>query len=171
VKRILRYLCGTLKLGITFTPDSSTLVSAFSDADWAGSVDDRRSTSRFGVYLGCNLVSWSSRKQATICRSSKDAEDKALANVTAEIIWIQALLHELGMSQSWPAWLWCDNLGATYLMANPVFHAWTKYVEVDYYFVCERVASKRLEVSFVSTKDQVADGFTKPLTLKKLQDF
>jgi hypothetical protein len=91
VKRILRYLHGTLKLGITFTPDS--LVSVFSDVDWVDNVDDHCSTSDFGVYLCCNLVSWSARKQATVSRSSTEVEYKVLANVTAEIIWIQALLH------------------------------------------------------------------------------
>jgi hypothetical protein len=93
--------------------------------------------------------------------SSIKAEYKSHANAMAEIIWIQAVLNELGMPQSRPACLWYDNLGATYLTANLAFHAWTKHVEVDYHFMCERVAKKSLEVRFVSTKDHVADGFTK----------
>jgi hypothetical protein len=86
VKRILRYLRGSLKLGLTFKPDKSTLVSVFFDADWARCVDDRTSTGGFAAYLGHNLVSWSARKQATVSRSSTEAEYKSLTNATAEII-------------------------------------------------------------------------------------
>jgi hypothetical protein len=99
VKRILKYLRGTLRAGIKFTPDKSTLVSAFSDADCAGCVDDRRSTSGFAIYLGNNLVLWSARKQATVSQSSTEVKYKALANAMAEVIWIQAVLCELGISQ------------------------------------------------------------------------
>jgi hypothetical protein len=82
-------------------------------------------------------VSWNARKQPTVSRSSTEAEYKALANATAEIMWLQSLLAELGLVKSRAASLWCDNLGATYLSANPVFHARTKHVEVDYHFVQE----------------------------------
>ena len=86
VKRILRYIKSSIDLGLRINRSSSTLVSAFSDADWAGSVDDRRSTGGFAVFLGSNLVSWSARKQATVSRSSTEAEYKAVANATAEVI-------------------------------------------------------------------------------------
>jgi hypothetical protein len=100
VKRILWYVHGTLKLSFKFTLDKSTLVSAFSDADWAGCVDDRRFTEGFAIYLGHNLVSLSARKHATVSRSSTEAEYNALVNATAEIIWIQAVLYELGVQQT-----------------------------------------------------------------------
>jgi hypothetical protein len=162
VKRILRYVHGTLKLGLIISPDKSTLVSVFSYVDWAGCVDDRRSTSGFAVYLGHNLVSRSARKQATVSRSNIEAEYKTLANARTEIIWIQAVLSELGVPLPRPTCQWCDNLGATYLISNPVFHARTTHVEIDYHFIRERVASKMLDVRFVSTKDQVADALTSP---------
>jgi hypothetical protein len=121
-------------------------------------------TSGFAVFLGDNLVSWSSKKKATVSRSSTEAEYKAIANVTAEIIWIKALLKELWVYLHKPPRLWCDNVGATYLTANPIFNGRTKHVEVDFHFVREQVASKAMEVRVISSKDQLADVLTKPLS-------
>jgi hypothetical protein len=169
-KRILRYVQGSLNL--LKVGNSKTMeVSAFSDADWAGCVDDRRLTGGFAVFLGKNLISWSARKQPTVSRSSTEAEYKSLANATAEMIWVQKLLMELGVPHPPQARLWCDNIGAKYLSANPVFHARTKHIEIDFHFVRERVAQKLLEISFISTKDQIADGFTKALPRVKLREF
>lgn len=163
VKRVLRYIQGTLQLGITIRRSDSVDMSAYSDADWAGCPDDRRSTGGFAVYLGNNLVSWSARKQPTVSRSSTEAEYKAIANATAEVTWIQSLLKELGVVQRTAPTLWCDNLGATFLTANPVFHARTKHIEIDFHFVREKVAAGALQVRFISSADQIADIFTKAL--------
>jgi histone deacetylase 1/2 len=168
VKLILRYVSGTLTCGLTIAPSSSLVINAFSDADWAGCADDRKSIGGFAIFLGDNLISWYAKKQSTVSHSSTEAEYKALANATAEVIWVQSLLGELGVPQSQSPILWCDNIGATYLSANPVFHARTKHIEVDYHFVRERVAHKQLRVRIISTNDQVADGFTKPLSEGKL---
>ena len=113
--------------------------------------------------LGNNLVSWSARKQPTVSRSSTEAEYKAIANATAEVTWIQSLLKELGVVQRTDPTLWCDNLGATFLTANPVFHARTKHIEIDFHFVREKVAAGALQVQFISSADQIADIFTKAL--------
>lgn len=171
VKRILRYVKGTLGLGLKIEKSSSNIVSAYSDADWADCLDDRRSIGGFAVFLGSNLISWNARKQATVSRSSTEAEYKALANATAEIMWVRKLLEELGISHPSPSQLWCDNIGATYLSVNPVFHARTKYIEIDYHFVREQVAQKQLAIQFVPSQDQVANGFTKALPVRQLQMF
>jgi histone deacetylase 1/2 len=97
VKRILRYIRGTMNLGLKIALSKSMMISGFSDADWAGCIDDRRSTGGFAVYLGSNLVSWSARKQPTVSRSSTEVEYKSLANATTEIIWVQKLLTKLGV--------------------------------------------------------------------------
>ena len=94
-----------------------------------------------------------------------------MANATAEVMWIQTLLYELGIQTPQAAKLWCDNIGAKYLSANPIFHARTKHIQVDYHFVRERVARRLLEVEYISTKDQVADGFTKALTVRQMEIF
>jgi hypothetical protein len=102
-------------------------------------------------------------------RSSTEAEYKAVANATAELIWVHALLQELGISQDQPPVLWCDNIGATYFSSHLVFHPHTKHNEVDYHFVRERVAHKLLHIKFISFKDQIADIFIKPLSLPSFE--
>jgi histone deacetylase 1/2 len=123
------------------------------------------------VFLGDNLISWTAKKQATVSRSSTEVEYKALASATAEMTWVQNLLTELRVPHARVARLWCDNLGAKYLSANPIFHARTKHIEIDYHFVRERVANKVLDIRFIASGDQVADGFTKVLPVAKLRQF
>jgi hypothetical protein len=103
--------------------------------------------------------------------SITEAEYKVLANATTELIWVEALLRELGVKLQQKPCLWCNNLGATYLSVNPVFYARTRQIEIDFHFVRERVAANLLDIRFISSKDQVADGFTKILPVKQLDEF
>lgn len=103
--------------------------------------------------------------------SSHPERKTNLANATAKVMWNQTLLCELGIKVPQASKLWCDNIGATYLSANLVFHARTKHTEVDLYFVRKRVAQKLLDIRFIPTWDQLADGFTKPLTMRWLDEF
>ncbi|GJU34419.1 putative RNA-directed DNA polymerase [Tanacetum coccineum] len=155
---ILVYVDDIIVIG---NPDTS--LEDFSDADLARDSDDRQSTRGFAIYLGSNLISWTARKQRMVSRSSTEAEYKALADTVAELTWLQALLYELGIRSSSTPILWCDNLGATYLSANPIFRAHTKHVEINYHFVREKVVQGDLRVQHISTHDQIADIFTKPL--------
>jgi hypothetical protein len=162
VKRIVRYIKHDTKIGLKIRKSGSTLVSGLSDADWAGSLNDRRSSGGYAIFLGSNLISWSARKQA---------EYKAVANATAEIMSIHTLLKEIGVHSPPAARLWYDNMGAKYLSSNPVFHARTKHIEVGYYFVRERATRNLLKIDFVPRADQVTDGFTKALPVRHLENF
>ncbi|BFG36388.1 hypothetical protein CerSpe_226620 [Prunus speciosa] len=164
VKRILRYVKGTIDFGLHFTPQSpSTRLIVYSDADWAGCPDSRRSTTGYLIYLGSNLISWCSKKQPTVSRSSAESEYRALAHACAESSWLCSLLYELGVRLHFPVLMHCDNLSTTYMAANPVFHARTRHIELDYHFVREKVALGSHQVCFIPSVDQQADLLTKPL--------
>ena len=152
-KRILRYLMGTLHHGLLLRPCiSSSPVSllAFRDADWGADPDDRRSTSGFAIYFGPNLVSWCSKKQTLVARSSTEAEYRALANTAAEVLWVQSLLQELHIPFQAPRIL-CDNMSTVALTHNPILHTRTKHMELDLFFVREKVLAKNLCLSYSFT--------------------
>lgn len=171
VKRILRYLKGTLQHGLVLKRSPNLSLTGFSDADWGGDPDDRRSITGYCVFLGANAITWSSKKQTTVSRSSTEAEYRSLANLTTEVIWIQTLLQELRVPLSQKPILWCDNLSTVALSANPVFHSLSKHFELDLHFVRERVIDRRIEVNHVPSYEQVADILTKPLSLDNFLKF
>ena len=171
VKRILRYIRGTQSLGLTLTASASTDLVAYSDADWAGCPDTRRSTSGYCVYLGPSLISWSSKRQPTVSRSSAEAEYRAVANAVAECSWLRQLLQELLCDVHKATLVYCDNVSAVYLSANPVHHRRTKHIELDIHFVREQVALGRIRVLHVPTAQQFADVMTKGLPTSVFEEF
>ncbi|KAM6557137.1 hypothetical protein CsatB_004156 [Cannabis sativa] len=164
VKRILRYLKGTLDYGLDMSRSTSLELVGFCDADWASDIDDRRSTTGFCVYLGSNLICWSSKKQHTVSRSSTEAEYRSLASLTEEITWIQSLLSELKVPIPRPPTIWCDNLSTVLMSANPILHARTKHIELNLYFAREKILAKALTVKHTPAYDQTADILTKALS-------
>ncbi|TQD70684.1 hypothetical protein C1H46_043779 [Malus baccata] len=165
VKRILRYLKGSLDLGLWFSKSSQApSIQAFSDADWAKCYLDRRSTCGYCVFFGNSLISWSAKKQPIVAHSSTEAEYRSLANTVAEITWICKLLADISYSLPHSPKIWCDNLSAISLAKNPVFHARTKHVEIDYHYIREKVLANQVSVQFICTQDQVADICTKSLS-------
>ena len=170
VRRILRYLKGTLDHGLLINSSSPTSLTVYSDADWAGCPDTRRSTSGFCVYLGDNLVSWCSKRQVTVSRSSAEAEYRAVAHAVAEAVWLRQLLVELHRPLPRATIVYCDNISAVYMASNPVQHRRTKHIEIDIHFVREKVALGEVRVLHVPTSAQFADIFTKGLPTASFTD-
>ncbi|GJW57947.1 uncharacterized mitochondrial protein-like protein [Tanacetum coccineum] len=171
VKRILRYVKGTITYGLIFRRPHSNSILGYSDADWARCIETRRSTYGYSIFLGGNLVSWSAKKQPTVSRSSCESEYRAMANTAAEIIWITHLLRELHALPPDRPTLLCDNKSALFMSQNPVSHKRAKHIDLDYHFVRELVASGKLYTKFIPTKLQVADIFTKSLPRPQIEYF
>lgn len=169
VKRVLRYLAGTVTHGIFFSASTPLTLHAYSDADWAGNKDDYTSTGAYIVYIGKQPVSWASRKQKSVARSSTEAEYRSVADTAAELRWIHSVANEQCIPLTGTPTIFCDNIGATQLCANPVFHTRMKHVVLDYHFIREQVQQRALRVSHVCSADQLADALTKPLPRSRFQ--
>ena len=171
LKRILRYLKGTIDHGLQLHRTSLPTLTVYTDADWAGCPDTRRSTSGYAVFLGDNRVSWSSKRQTTVSRSTAEAEYRAVANAVAESCWLRQLLTKLHRPLHQATVVFCDNISAVYLSTNPVQHQRIKHVEIDLHFVRERVALGEARVLHVPTASQYADIFTQGLSTPLFRDF
>ncbi|XP_019093231.1 PREDICTED: uncharacterized protein LOC109129436 [Camelina sativa] len=164
LKRILRYIKGTTTMGISFSNTTNCKMIVFSDSDYSGCNKTSRSTGGFCTFLGDNIISWSSRKQPTVSKSSTEAEYRAMSEATSEITWIVNLLCSLGVPQFETPELFCDNLSVVYLTANPSFHARIKHFANHYHYVREQVAFGNLIVNHISADYHIADVFTKSLS-------
>ena len=169
VLRILRYLKGTLFHGLFYSAQSPLVLRTFSDADWAGDPTDRRSTTGYCFLLG-SLISWRSKKQTFVARSSIEAEYCALADNIFELLWLQWLLKDLGVSTSSTTSLYCDNQSAIHIAHNDVFHDRTKHIKIDCHFIRYHFIHGALKLFSVSSKDQLADIFTKSLPKGRTHD-
>ncbi len=162
VKRILRYLKGTLNFGLKYSARNPELVG-YSDSDWAGDIDTRRSTSGYVFQIGNSTISWSSRKQATVAKSSTEAEYVALSMAAQEAIWLNRLMSDLGQNMDEPITIFEDNQGAMELAKNPKYHSRTKHIDICHHFIRERVMSNEIKVMYCNTKNMIADIMTKAL--------
>ncbi|GJV54051.1 retrovirus-related pol polyprotein from transposon TNT 1-94 [Tanacetum coccineum] len=162
IKRIFRYLKGTIHMGLWYPKDSGFELKAFADADYAGCHDTRRSTSGSAQFLGHRLVSWSSKKQKSTAISTTEAEYIALSGCCAQILWMRSQLRDYGfVFNKIP--MYCDNQSAIALCCNSVQHSRSKHIDIRHHFIKEQVERKVVELYFVETKYQLADIFTKAL--------
>ena len=163
VRCTLRYVRATLDYALFYAAGVPVELYGYTDADWAGSITDRRSTSGFMFSLGSAAITWSSKKQPTVALSSTKAEYRGAAIATCEVAWLRKLLMDMGMHVDRGVVIYCDNLSSIQLARNPVFHARTKHIEVHYHFVREQVLAGDIDLVYVSTEEKVADIFTKAL--------
>ena len=142
---------------------NNLIIQAFTDEDWAESVDDRKSTSGATFYLGGCLVSWLRKKQTSISLSTAEAEYIAAASCCTQVLWMKKILQDLQVQFSEPIPIFCDNTSAISISKNPIMHSKTKHIPIKYHFVREQVAEKNIKLEYVCTKEQIVDIFTKPL--------
>ncbi|GKB38125.1 putative RNA-directed DNA polymerase [Tanacetum coccineum] len=166
---VLGYLKATPGQGILISGAGDPVLTAYCDSDWLGCPYTRRSRTGYMLLLGGTPVSWKTKKQSLVSRSSAEAEYRAMASTVSEIIWVRWLLSELHVHNPLATPLFCDNQAARHIANNPVFHERTKHVEMDCYFVRERVESKEIIPMKISSKMQIADLLTKGLAAQQLQ--
>ncbi|RVW82714.1 Retrovirus-related Pol polyprotein from transposon RE1 [Vitis vinifera] len=165
VMHILRYLKNTPRKRILFAKNvDHQNIEVYIDADWAGAVDDRRSTSGYFTFVGGNLVTWKSKKQNVVARSSAEAEFRGMTLGLCEALWLRLLLQDLGYLSRQPIRLFCDNKAACDIAHNPVQHDRTKHVEVDRFFIKEKLDDKIVELPKIRSEDQLTDILTKAVS-------
>nr|GEZ44077.1 copia protein [Tanacetum cinerariifolium] len=167
VKRIFRYLRGTVNMGLWYTKDSGFELTGFLDADYAGCKDTFKSTSGGAQFLGKKLVSWSSKKQDCTSLSTAESEFVSLSACCAQVLWMRTQLIDYGYHfDKIP--IYCDSKSAIAISCNPVQHSRTKHIAVRYHFIKEHVEKGTIELYFVKTDYQLADIFTKALPMDRL---
>ncbi|OIT27757.1 putative mitochondrial protein, partial [Nicotiana attenuata] len=169
VRLIIRYLSGTSTRGLFFPSGSPIQLNAFSDSDWAGCPDTRRSVMGWCMFLGDSLISWKSKKQDRVSKSSTESEYRAMSTACSKIIWLRGLLAEIGFPQSNPTPLRADNTSAIQIATNPVYHERTKHIEVDCHSIREAVDRRVITLPHVSSDLQIAYVFTKSMARQRHQ--
>ena len=167
--RVVRYLKGHPGQGIILSSNSSLHLDAWCDADWAGCPLTRRSLTGWVIFLGGSPVSWKTKKQNVVSRSSAEAEYRSMAMTTCELKWINSILSSFGFPHTQSMLLHCDSQSALHISQNPVFHERTKHIEVDCHYVCDEITTSNLRALYVSTNEQLADIFTKALGTRQFE--
>jgi hypothetical protein len=145
-------------------------VEGYTDADWAGSILDRKSTSGYFTFVGGNLVTWRSKKQKVVARSSAEAEFRGMAKGLCELLWLRRLLMEIGYGPNMEMNLFCDNKAAIDISQNPIQHDRTKHVEIDKHFIKKNLEEKIIRFVFVKSENQLADILTKVVSSRIFHD-
>ncbi|KAH9723693.1 hypothetical protein KPL70_007207 [Citrus sinensis] len=171
VRRVLRYVKSTIDYGLLYKKGGNCKLVGYCDADYAGDHDTRRSTTGYMFTLGSGTISWCSKRQPTVSLSTTEVEYRAAVMAAQESTWLIQLMNDLHQPVDYAVLLYCDNQSAIRLAENPVFHARTKHVEVHYHFVREKVLQKEIEMRQVKTDEQIADLFTKSLSVGKFEHF
>ena len=166
----LAYIQGSSSQGILLQGAQQLSLQAYSDSDWAACPSSRRSVTGYLILLGSYPLSWKSKKQSVVSRSSSEAEYRAMAQAASEVTWIVRLLTELGVSNLTPVQLNCDNQSALQIARNPVFHERTKHIEIDCHFTRDKVLEGLLQLQYLPTSSQLADILTKVLPGPHFQD-
>nr|XP_017228100.1 PREDICTED: uncharacterized mitochondrial protein AtMg00810-like [Daucus carota subsp. sativus] len=170
VKRIIRYVKGTMQLGLVYTKDSgNNILTRFTDSDLAGNLDDRRSTAGMCFYLNESLITWVSQKQRCVALSSCEAEFMAATATACQGIWLRNVLNQISDEEIGPVVLYIDNRSAIDLAKNPVFHGRSKHIDIRYHFIRECVERGEIVLKHVSSERQKADVLTKALATVKFE--
>ena len=172
VKRVFRYIQGTLNYGLLYTSDGSDpVLRGYSDADWGGDLTTRRSTTGYVFQIEKNTVSWCSKRQGCVSKSTTETEYVALSTACQEGIWLRRLLDEISIKQHDPTVIYEDNQGAIQLSKNPKFHSRTKHIDVSYHYNRQQVNQNTVSVKYCTSEDMLADIMTKGLSKVQFQKF
>ena len=163
VKRIFRYLKNTMDYGLWYPKNQSLQLTAYSDADWENCPYDRKSTSGNAFFLGDSLVAWLSKKHSSILLSTTEAEYISIAICCTQVLWMKQTLEELEVKYDDPISILSNNTSAICISKNHVLHSKTKHIPIKYHFLRDHVANKIIQVCYISSNEQVAHIFTKPL--------
>eukprot|EP00253_Pinus_taeda_P007975 PITA_07975 len=168
-KRIMRYVKGTKRFGILYTSSESSNLFGYTDSDWDGSVDDRKSTSGYLFHMGSGAISWASKKQPIVALSTAEAEYVAATAAACQGVWMRRMLRSLGQEQAKATVIFCDNSSAIALSKNYVFHKRMKHIDTRFHYIRELVNNGEIILQHCSTQEQVADILTKPLDQKSFE--
>ncbi|KAJ9682774.1 hypothetical protein PVL29_018656 [Vitis rotundifolia] len=168
LKRIIRYIAGTLELGLWYPFDTHSDVACYTDADWVGNVDDKKSTSGGCFYIGNCLVAWMSKKQNSVLLSTAETEYIAADSCCFQLLWIKQMLKDYRIDQGTMV-VFCDNTSAINISKNPILHSRTKHIDIIHHFIRDLVEDKMVSLEYVPTEGQIADILTKPLDVSRFE--
>ncbi|GMI70425.1 cysteine-rich RLK (RECEPTOR-like protein kinase) 8 [Hibiscus trionum] len=165
--RIVRYVKNSPGQGVFLKARNDGKITAYCDSDWASCPISRRSVTGYCIKIGESLISWKSKKQTTVARSSAEAEYRSMAMTTSEIVWLKGLLKDLGNESEEPVTVFCDSKAALQIAANSVFHERTKHIEIDCHFVREKIQKGIIRTDYIPSAEQLADIMTKALGVQQ----